>query len=106
MRTERLGNLNPRTANAHHDLGVVLRQRREYEGSEHHLRQALTARSAIAGPPHPDAAITMRELALVLRTVGRGSEADSLLHQSRQILVERLGADDPETRRTSALLTR
>jgi len=104
MRTERLGSLNPRTANAHHDLGVVLRQRREYEASEHHLRQALTARSGMTGPPHPDAAISMRELALVLRAAGQAEESDSLLQRSQQILVERLGADDPETRRTSSAL--
>lgn len=104
MRIERVGARNARTANAHHDLGVVLRQRRRYQESEEHLREALTVRTVIGGPAHPDVALSMRELALVLRAVDRTGEADSLLRGSRRILVERLGESDPESRRTSALL--
>ena len=58
-------------------------------------RRALAAIEARLGPEHPDAAVSLNNLALILGHEGRPAEAEALYLRSIDIMTRTLGVDHP-----------
>lgn len=59
------------------------------------LRQALSAQEAALGPKHPDLAVTLNNLALMLERQGALEEAGTCYHRAYAIASAALGPDSP-----------
>jgi hypothetical protein len=59
------------------------------------LRQALDLQVSTLGPDHPDLAITLNNLALMLEQLGHMKEAGQCYHRAHAIAAAALGPDNP-----------
>ena len=62
------------------------------------MERTLDVRRSLLDAGHPDIAVTLREIGVLLMETGRYAEAEARLLESRRIAVARLGADDHDTR--------
>jgi tetratricopeptide (TPR) repeat protein len=62
------------------------------------MRRALALDETIFGRKHPNVAIQLNNLALMLQDAGRPHEAEPLMREAVEILSKALGPDDPSTR--------
>jgi eukaryotic-like serine/threonine-protein kinase len=98
LRTDRFGEENLRVAQSTFELGVLMRQTRRFDEATALLERALDVRRNLLDAGHPEIAVTLRESGVLLMETGRYEEAEARLLESRGIALERLGADDPDTR--------
>ncbi len=77
--------------------GYYLYLRARYAEAEPLFRRALAIREAALGPDHPDTALSLNNLAELLRAQGRSGEAEPLFRQALAIREAALGPDHPNT---------
>ena len=75
----------------------MLQDKREYEEAEQLYRQALALRRKLFGESHPSLAITMNNLATLLRAKGNYEEAEALFRQSLALRRKLFGETHHET---------
>jgi tetratricopeptide (TPR) repeat protein/tRNA A-37 threonylcarbamoyl transferase component Bud32 len=73
---------------AHHNLGRVWMDRRDYSQAEEQYQAALELRIAAHGPTHPDVAMTLQHLGACKRKQQDFSSADSLYSRAESTLVQ------------------
>jgi len=86
------------TATILQSLGVLLRHQGRYGEAEPLLRRALEIREATLGPDHPDTALSLNYLGVLLRFKGRFAvaEAEPLLRRALEIRKAALRSDHPD----------
>lgn len=62
------------------------------------MREALSVKEKILGADHPDTALTMNNLGVIVQKQGRSQEARALFELALGHLEARLGTDHPRTR--------
>ncbi|MEU6114540.1 tetratricopeptide repeat protein [Streptomyces sp. NPDC047117] len=86
-----------------HLLGELRRTRGDDAGAAADLRAALGSRTATLGADHPDTAVTMQALAVVLLRIGHTDEARDLLQKALPVFERRFGPEHPWTRELRAM---
>jgi tetratricopeptide (TPR) repeat protein len=66
------------------------------DDAEHHYRRALATKERLLGRDHPDVAMTQNNLALLLASSGRNSEAEPLYARALQTFAATLEPDHPK----------
>ncbi len=66
-------------------------------GFAHAVRRALAIDEESFGPGHPDVAIDLNNLALLLQATNRLAEAEPLMRRAVEIWTASLGPDHPNT---------
>ena len=78
-----------------HNLGVLHRDLKRYERSEHYFREALAILEPALGSKHPQVGYTLDGLARTVSLLGRDDEALPLQERALAILESTLGAEHP-----------
>jgi tetratricopeptide (TPR) repeat protein len=96
VRRQVLGPEHPATLVSMDGLAVTLGERGQYEEAERLLRQELRIRRQASGSA-PDTAGALHNLALVLQSQQRLSEAEQLFREAHELQVRAFGAAHPDT---------
>jgi tetratricopeptide (TPR) repeat protein len=104
-RLDLFGTDDPKVADAVEELGLNLFDRGRYEEAAERLRESLALRRRILGEePHTDVAENLNNLALILRSMGRLGEAETLYTQALHMLRLLYGDAHPEIAQVMANL--
>ena len=90
-------------------LSAIHQRRGEAAEAEALYRRSATIKERVFGPEHPELAVTLNNLATVLRAQAQVADAEILYRRCLEIWGRTLGRDDPRTatcRRNYAVLLR
>jgi len=86
----------PDYADALNDMGLLLRLKGDYNGSEQLLRESLAMNRRLLGDKHPEIAMSLQNLAQVLQLKGDLEGANSTFRQALAMQRELLGNVHPD----------
>ncbi|MDC0271000.1 tetratricopeptide repeat protein, partial [Akkermansiaceae bacterium] len=92
-----LGPDHPDTLKSVYSLGVLFRDKGDYEGAEKLYRRALGAQEKELGPDHPDTLGSVNSLGILLKNKGDYEGAEKLYRRALEGRERVLGPDHPET---------
>ena len=90
----------PDYAAAVNDLGLLYRDKGDYDQSERLLRESLAMERRLLGDKHPELALSLNNLALVLRRKGDLAGAEATYRQALAMQRELLGNAHPDVANT------
>lgn len=90
----------PDYAAAINDLGLLFRDKGDYDQSERLLRESLAMEQRLLGEKHPELALSLNNLALVLRRKGDLAGAEATYRQALAMQRELLGNVHPDVANT------
>ena len=90
----------PDYAAAVNDLGLLFRDKGDYDQSELLLRESLAMERRLLGEKHPELALSLNNLALVLRRKGDLAGAEATYRQALAMQRELLGSVHPDVANT------
>ncbi len=95
---EHFGEQDSRVWSTLSNLAMVRRDRGDFAGAEKLMRQVLELRERYSAPHDQELAIMLNNLAAVLHSMARDSEADPLLRRALTIMEDPVSAGDQRTR--------
>jgi tetratricopeptide (TPR) repeat protein len=95
---EQFGEQDPRLWSTLSNLAVVRRDRGDFAGAEKLMRKVLELREHYSAPHNQELAIELNNLAAVLHSMARDSEADPLLRRALTIMEQPVSEGDQKTR--------
>lgn len=93
-------------ANLHRLLGDALFDQGRFDAAEPEYRAALALREAVLGAETADTAVSVNDLAIVLKRLGRPAEAEPYYRRVLEIRDKVLGPTDPATTRSAYFYAR
>jgi len=95
LRSKKVGNGHPRTANARHNLAALLSLRGDLEGANREFEKALEVMTKALGPDHPTVGMARSNRAGVLEELGRTEEAFDEFQAVVELFKRAYGPDHP-----------
>ena len=96
-KTAKLDEDHEDTLKALTDLGMVYKNKGQYDKAEPMYKDCLDKRIAKLGEDHPDTLSSMNNLALLYYSQGRYDEAEPLFKKCLDTRTTKLGAEHPDT---------
>lgn len=106
MYVEQHGPEHPYVAAVHEELGILAREREDFDASRAEFERALAIKRKALGPEHPEVAGALKGLGYAEQGAGELERALALFEQSATIIIESLGEDHERSANARARVAR